>query len=307
MRENVEEQSTRGSAHMNTPTGFPVKRAGGFLALAGTAVLGLSVLTSQGVVARGNPDFEGIIAAASPTGFMSSPNAYDISSGPVTVHFDVIATNLTADPHTIGLNFSAHHILTYNGVNVADGQPGQPGITFTGPAGTTQALMPGSQAFTETWGPNATVSISRTYVFDTCGYFQLDMWAPFQQGGGRNRATLASGFIRVLGCEGGPTPTPTLTPTPTPTATPTPTPTATPTPTPTATPTPTPTATPTTSPTGGVGGATATPTPTGGVQGITAGTPGTGAGSGWLTIGAVLLFAGAGMLAIGVRGRRVDI
>ena len=35
-----------------------------------------------------------------------------------------------------------------------------------------------------------------------------------------NRATLASGFIRVLGCDSGPTPTPT--PTATPTATPTP-------------------------------------------------------------------------------------
>jgi hypothetical protein len=286
---------------MNRPTGFPLKRVGGLSALAGTAVLGLSVLTSQGVVARGNPDFEGIISAAAPTGFMSSPAAYDVSGGPVTVDFNVAATNLTKSTKSIGLNFSAHHILTYNGVDVSDGQPGQPGITFNGPAGTTQALMPGSQAFTVTWGPSATVAISRTYAFDACGYYQIDMWAPFQQGGGRNRATLASGFIRVLGCEGRPTPTPTLTPTPT--VTPTPTPTPTPTTTPTATPTPT--ATATASPTGGVGGATATPTPTGGVQALT--TPGAGAGSGWLTIGAVLLIAGAGMLAVGVRGRRIDI
>jgi hypothetical protein len=41
------------------------------------------------------------------------------------------------------------------------------------------------------------------------------------------------------------------------------------------------------------------------VQGITS--PGTGAGSGWITIGAALLIAGAGMLAVGVRGRRIDI
>ena len=138
---------------MNKATGFPLKRAGGLSALAGTAVLGLAVLTSQGVVARGNPSFEGIISAASPTGFMSSPNAYDTSGGSVTVDFDVATTNLTTQTHTIALNFSAHHILTYNGVNVSDGQPGQPGITFSGPAGTTQALMPGSQAFSETWGP----------------------------------------------------------------------------------------------------------------------------------------------------------
>jgi hypothetical protein len=251
------------------------------------------------VVARGNPDFEGIISAAQPTGFMSSPNAYDISEGPVTIHFDVATTNLTENTQTVALNFSMHHIKTYNGMDVSDGQPGQPGITFTGPQGTTQVLMPGSQAFSETWAPSAGVAIARTYSIDTCGYFQIDIWAPFKQGGegGRNRATLASGFIRVLGCQGERTPTPTVTPTATPTPTPTPT--------PTATPTDTPTATPTATPTGGVGGATATPTPTGGVQGITS--PGTGAGSGWITIGAALLIAGAGMLAVGVRGRRIDI
>ena len=256
---------------MNTRTGFPLKRIGGLSALAGALTLGVALLTSQGALAGGNPDFEGILSAAQPTGFMSSPDAYDISGGPVTVDFNVVVTNKTDNSQTVALNFSAHHILTYNGVDVSDGQPGQPGITFSGPAGTTQALMPGTQAFTETWAPNGSQTLSLTYTFDTCGYYQLDVWAPFGQGGDseRDRATLASGFIRVLGCQGEPTPTPT----------------------------------PTATPTGGVGGATATPT--GGVQGIT--TPGTGSGSGWLTIGAALLIAGAGMLVIGVRGRRMDI
>ncbi len=262
---------------MNKRTGFPFKRVGGLSALVGTVTLGFALLNSQAVVAGGNPNFEGIISAAPPTGFMSSPEAYDISGGPVTVDFDVVATNFTNHAHTVALNFSAHHILTYNGVDVSDGQPGQPGITFTGPAGTTQAMMPGSQAFTEHWAPKASATLSRTYVFDACGYYQIDVWAPFKQEGGRDRATLASGFIRVLGCGTGPTPTPTLTPTPTPTP----------------------------SPTGGVGGATATPTPTGGVQALT--TPSTGAGSGFLTIGSALLIAGAGMLVVGVRGRRADI
>jgi hypothetical protein len=239
--------------------------------------VGVALLASQAAIAGGNPNFEGIISAAPPTGFMSSPNAYDISGGPVTVNFDDVATNLTGEPHTIALNFSAHHILTLNGVDISDGQPGQPGITFTGPTGTTQALMPGTQSFSETWAPNGTNTISLTYVFNACGYYQLDVWAPFGTGED-NRATLASGFIRVLGCETGPTPTPT--PTATPTASP--------------------------SPSGGVGGATATPTPSSGVQGITS-TPSTGAGSGWLTIGALLVIAGAGMFVIGVRGRRVDI
>jgi hypothetical protein len=269
---------------MSARNGFSLKRAGGLCALAGTLTLGIAMLASQTAMAGGNPNFEGILSAAQPTGFMSSPDTYNISNGAVTVDFDVATKNLTSSPQTVALNFSAHHILTYNGVDVSDGQPGQPGITFTGPQGTTQALMPGSQAFTETWAPNGTQALALTYNFDACGYYQIDVWAPFGPTGdsGRGRATLASGFIRVLGCDNGPTPTPT----------------------PTATPTATPTSSPT--PSGGVGGATATPTPDGGVQGITS-TPSTGAGSGWLTIGAALVIAGAGMLVVGVRGRRIDI
>jgi hypothetical protein len=267
------------SRFSSTRSGFSLRRAGGLSALAGALTVGVAVFASQTAVAGGNPHFEGIISAAPPTGFMSSPNAYDISGGPVTVNFDDVATNLTSDTQTVGLNFSAHHIITYNGVNVADGQPGQPGITFTGPAGTVQQLVPGAQAFTETWDPNATDTLTLTYMFDTCGYYQLDVWAAYAPAAD-HRATLASGFIRILGCDAGPTPTPTPTATPTATASP--------------------------SPSGGVGGATATPTPSSGVQAITS-TPSTGAGSGWLTIGAMLLIAGTGMFVVGVRGRRVDI
>jgi hypothetical protein len=269
---------------MKTGSAFQLKRVGGLTALVGTAMLALAVLTSQAAIAGGNPNFEGILSAAQPTGFMSSPDAYDASSGPVTVDFDVAVSNLTTSSQTVALNFSAHHILTYDGVDVSDGQPGQPGITFNGPAGTTQELMPGTQAFTDTWAPSGSLNLALTYAFAACGYYQIDVWAPVVGGAGsRARATLASGFIRVLGCEASPTPTPTVTPTATPTATPT----------------------PTSSPTGGVGGATATPTPVGGVQGITS--PGTGAGGGLISLGVVLLIAGAGMLVVGVRGRRIDI
>jgi hypothetical protein len=263
---------TKGRAvHMNRGSGFTLKRAGGLTGLAGIVALGGALMASQSVAAGGNPDFEGIVSAASPTGFMSSPNAYDISGGPVTVDFDVASTNLTSQSQTVGLHFSADHILTYNGVDVSDGQPGQPGITFTGPAGTTQAVIPGTQSFSETWSPKGSKTILLTYTFDACGYYQLDVWAPWT-GGGRDRATLASGFIRVLGCHASPTPTPTLSP----------------------------------SPSGGVGGATSTPTPDGGVQGITS-TPSTGSGGGWLTLGAALVIAGVGMLVVGTRGRRVNI
>jgi hypothetical protein len=262
--------------------GVMLKRMGGLCGFAGTVTIGAALLTSQAVMAAGNPDFEGIVSAAAPTGFMSSPASYDISGGAVTIDFNVATKNLTGQAHTVGLNFSAHHILTYNGANVADGQPGQPGITFNGPTGTTQALIPGTQSFSETWAPNASQTISLTYAFDTCGYFQLDVWAPWKGVPGRDRATLASGFIRVLGCTAAPTPTPS------------------------------PTggvggATPTPTPTGGVGDATSTPTPAGGVLGITTSTPSTGAGGGWLTLGVVLLIAGAGMLVRGVRGRGVDV
>jgi hypothetical protein len=268
------EGSTRSmgrAVHMIRGSRFTLKRAGGLTGLAGIVALGGALMASQSVAAGGNPDFEGIVSAAAPTGFMSSPAAYDISGGPVTVDFDIASTNLTSQSQTVALHFSADHILTYNGADVSDGQPGQPGITFAGPAGTTQALIPGTQSFSETWGPKGSTTILLTYTFDACGYYQLDVWAPWT-GGGRDRATLASGFIRVLGCDASPTPTPTLSP----------------------------------SPSGGVGGATSTPTPDSGVQGITS-TPSAGAGGGWLTLGAALVIAGVGMLVVGTRGRRVNI
>ena len=251
-----------------------LRGAGGLAAAIGAASIAFGAFATS-AAAGGNPNFEGILSAAAPTGFMSSPLAYDVSSGPVTVDFDVVATNLTALTQSVGLNFSADHILTYNGVDVSDGQPGQPGITFTGPAGTTQAVMPGTQSFTTTWSADQVVDLDLQYSFDTCGYYQLDIWAPTSGGsdgsGQRDRATLASGFIRVLGCGGGggsPTPSPTATPSPSgsvqPTATDSP-----------------------------------TPSPDGGV--LAASTPGTGAGGNGdglgfglalLGVGAVLLIAG---------------
>lgn len=243
------------------------KHAGGLVGLTGTLSLAAALLSSQAVSAAGNTNFEGILAAASPTGFISSPGSYDLSDGPVTVDFVVVARNLTGEAHTIALHLSADHILTNNGENVADGQPGQPGIAFSGPAGTTQALMSGTQSFSETWSANGSRTLSLSYTFDACGYYQVDLWAPWKGGeDGRSRATLASGFIRVLGCDAAATPTPT--------------------------------------PTDGVGGATSTPTPDGEVLGISTSTPSTGAGSGWLTLGAGLLIAGAGLLVVSTGRRR---
>ncbi len=160
--------------------GFTVKRAGGLVGIAGVLTLAGALLTSQAAAAAGNPNFEGILSAAAPTGFTASPASYDISGGPVTVDFNVVARNLTEGSQTVALHFSADHILTANGEDVSDGQPGHPGIAFNGPAGTTQALVAGTQSFTETWEGNATNTLSLAYTFDTCGYFQLDLWAPWK-------------------------------------------------------------------------------------------------------------------------------
>lgn len=237
-------------------------------AAAGVGAL-VMALSSTTALAGGNPHFENILAAKTPTGFLVSPQAYDVSQGPVSVNFDVSVRNLTDSTQTVKLNFSVDHILTYNGQDVSDGQPGQPGITFHGPQGTTQKALPGTQAFTATWEAGATQELQRTWSLDQCGYFQVDIWAPIHSDSERHRATLASGFIRALGCGGGSTQSPTPTPTPT------------------------------SSPSGGGGG---------GVLGITTSTPSTGASPGAGTLGAagLLLIIGAGLLFTG-RRRRTDI
>ncbi len=261
-----------------------LRGAGGLAAAIGAASIAFGAFATS-AAAGGNPNFEGILSAAAPTGFMSSPLAYDVSGGPVTVDFDVAVTNLTAVTQLVGLNFSADHILTYNGVDVADGQPGQPGITFTGPSGTTQVAMPGTQSLTTTWCGDQVVNLALQYNLDSCGYYQLDIWAPVSGGsdssGQRDRATLASGFIRVLGCGGGsgsPTPSPTTTPSPTGSVQPT------------STASPSPSGSPTSSPDGGV---------------LAASTPGTGAGGGGDGFGLGLLLLGIGaVLVIAGRFRR---
>jgi hypothetical protein len=248
-----------------------LRRAGGLAGLAGTLTLVGALVTSQVADAAGNPNFEGILSAAPPSGFLSSPASYTLSNGSVTVEFDVVAKNLTETSQTVALHFSADHILTNNGVNVADGQPGQAGITFSGPTGTTQALVAGAQSFSETWDSNQTQTLELAYTFNACGYYQLDLWAPNkgeQEEQGRSHATLASGFVRVLGCTSDPT-------------------------------------SPTPNPTDGVDGSSSTPTPTAAVKALS--TPGTGAGSGFLTLGALLVLSGGGLLVASRRNRGVNI
>jgi hypothetical protein len=198
---------------MNMNMGTWLRKSGGVAALGGAGLFAFSLAASP-ALAAGNPNFDGVLAASSPTGFPTSPASLDVSSGPVSLHFDTLVTNLTTEHQNVALNFSVDHIVTLNGVNVADGQPGKPGITFNGPAGTVQQEMAGRQSFTLSLNAsekNQKLDLTRT--MSACGYYQIDVWAPETgPNAPRHRETLASGFIRVLGCSSTqPTPSPTPT------------------------------------------------------------------------------------------------
>jgi hypothetical protein len=134
-----------------------------------------------------------------------SPAFTDISGGPVTLTISVAVQNLTGSTVDVPMELGVHHILTYQGVDVRDGQPGQPGISFpTGAAkDTTQALY-GTQRTGTFTIPAAGGTISFDVTFSSCGYFQIDFHNRTKQG----NTILASGFTRVLGCQFGPRLTP---------------------------------------------------------------------------------------------------
>jgi hypothetical protein len=194
---------------MKMGMGTLLKRTSGIAALGSAGLFALTIAASP-ALAKGNPNFDGVLRAATPTGFPASPASLDASAGPVTVNFDTLVSNLTSSTQTTPLNFSAYHIVTYKGANVADGQPGKPGITFNSPIGTSQKEIAGRQSFTLTLNAsekNHKLALTRT--ISACGYYQLDVWAPESDPKApRDRETLASGFIRVLGCGVQPTPTP---------------------------------------------------------------------------------------------------
>ena len=165
----------------------------------GTLILAFS---STSVTAAGNPHFhDNTLAATSPTGFIASPSSYDLSHGAVTIDFNTVVRNKTSKTQTMTLNFSWSQILVYNGQNVADGQPGQPGLSFKVDENATEKMLPGTQTFTTTWESGQSQTISRSFSLNSCGYFQIDIWAPHAgKTVDRHRETLASGFVRALGC-----------------------------------------------------------------------------------------------------------
>jgi hypothetical protein len=255
-------------------------------ALAAAAVLA----TAAGALAGwGNPNYDNTgVSASDPVGYLPTPQYYQVGQ---TLVFTTTATNHTNTDKTLTLQFGLGRILTYQGKDVSDGQPGQPGITEDEFSANFEQT---TQVEDETFPINnykipadGTRTLSFSAVMGKCGYYQIDVGLMQSNG----YQVFATGFTRVLGCTSS---SPTPTPTPTQSATPTPTPTSTP------TPTGTPASTPTPTPSGGVGGGEASPSPTpstgtGSVSGTTSGTTGTGLGaSGGVSAATVSTAAGTG-------------
>lgn len=171
-----------------------------------TLVAVVGAITTAVVPAQASV-FLGILSAGRPASppFVFSPNFMTIGPGGSLITFTIKVKNLTTDPQTVTLNFNVNHIITYYGLNVADGQPGQPGITFVkGDApNTTQKVVGTPQLVTITFPPKAAGPTTLTFqqTVNICGYFQVDV--------GQHRtltqpqANLSSGFTRVLGCQAG--------------------------------------------------------------------------------------------------------
>jgi hypothetical protein len=174
-----------------------VRAAVGALAtLTAASALLLGTASSASAVEWGNPNWQGILAGSAPTGFPVSPAAFDLSSGPANFTVGVSVKNLTSSDQTVSLRLAVHHILTYQGQDISDGQPGQAGITFPKGAAkqTTQTMsFKEFETFTVPAGATSFV-LNFPATITTCGYYQVDVQTP------TGRPSLAVGFTRALGC-----------------------------------------------------------------------------------------------------------
>jgi hypothetical protein len=155
------------------------------------------------VPAAASTDFLGVLKGSDPMSppFINSPASYDISSQSATVVFTTQVENLTNHVVVVTVDINVNHILTYYGRNVADGEPGKPGITFKpGDApNTTQQTYgtPFQRQLTVQPKGAAPQLVTFSTVMTTCGYFQFDVGKHIKPGVHEN---LSSGFARVLGC-----------------------------------------------------------------------------------------------------------
>jgi LPXTG-motif cell wall-anchored protein len=187
--------STR-RARIGMAHGAVLTAAGVLLAAAGLTLGG----TPAGAVEYGNPAFLGRLSAQAPTGFPVSPAWIDLGHGPVNVTVGVSVANLTDGAQSVPVQFSVHRIMSFQGQNISDGQPGQPGLNF--PAGTAQQtvqVLYGSRqnkTFAVPAGQKGRTTLSFSATISTCGYYQIDFSTPKPP-----YVYLASGFTRALGCE----------------------------------------------------------------------------------------------------------
>jgi hypothetical protein len=149
--------------------------------------------------------FLGILSAGKPASppFVFSPSFMNIGPSGAPITFTISVKNLTSKPQTVTLNFNVNHVLTYFGQSVADGQPGQPGITFKPNdfRSTTQQLVGTPQLVTMTFPPGSAGPTTITFgqTVNICGYFQVDVGQ--HKTATQPQANLSSGFTRVLGCQ----------------------------------------------------------------------------------------------------------
>lgn len=249
-------------------------------AASGSVLMILALVPMTALAGEGNGNYLGILSSTAPSGYIPSPSSY---TTPATLSFQFDVTNLTNEQQSMSLGLSVDHIITYNGQDVSDGQPGViNGAVVDGhDAPSTQVQDAHPTVTTLSIAPNATqtMHMSRILAAGQCGYFQVDV----AKIGLESQKGLIGFAIRVLGCTTvvtGPSPSPTpgggvggggSSPSPSPVET-----------------SPSPVSTGP-SPGGGVGGATgsASPSPTGAVLAATGSTSQSG------VLGFLLLAIGA--------------
>jgi hypothetical protein len=158
---------------------------------------------------EGNANYLGILSSTAPNGYIPSPSSY---TTPATLSFQFDVTNLTNEQQSMSLSLSVDHIITYQGLDVSDGQPGViNGAVVDGHDAPSTQVQDAHPTFTTlSIAPNATqtMHMSRTLAAGQCGYFQVDV----AKAGLESQKGLIGFAIRVLGCT-----TPVTIPSPSPT------------------------------------------------------------------------------------------
>lgn len=134
------------------------------------------------------------------TGYQKAPAYYDLSQGPAIGTFSYTVTNLTTSTIDTNVEFIADRILTYEGIDVSDGQPGQPGLTESelgaNFAQTTQQYNVVYETQPLSLAPSAVQTVTFGFQLTECGYYQFDSDAVHNAVPG----LFATGFTRVIGC-----------------------------------------------------------------------------------------------------------